>query len=139
MFHLSSEAAPSNKLNPNVMASDQMQIRYGAAPQPNVPIFYIKVSPKNSSPPGIYVYPSPVKGDAEQSVGIAVKHFYFLKDKSDLSYYMTEDGKGQIAELSKDNSLMLTMDEAANVINGLLLQLQRNGYTKDRVLATPLP
>ncbi len=121
------------------MASNQAQFRYGAAPSPKIPIFYIKVSPKDSTPPGMYIYPASVKGDKDQAMGIAVKRFYFLKDKSDLSYCMTEDGKGQIAELSKDNSLMLTLDEAANVVSGLLLQLQRNGYSRDQVLASALP
>ncbi len=112
--------------------------RYGAAPEPKVPMYFIKVSPKGSTPPGIYVYPSPIKGDKEQAMGVAVKRFYFLKDKTDLSYHMI-DGKGEIAELSKDNSIVLTLDEAVNVVNGLLLQLQRNGYTQEQVLASPLP
>ncbi len=41
---------------------------------------------------------------------------------------MSDDGKVEIAELSKDNSPILTLDEAVNVVDGLLLQLQWNGY-----------
>ncbi len=112
--------------------------RYGAAPPPKIPIYYIKVTPTMGTPPGMYVYPATVKGDKEQTMGITVKRFYYLKNKCDLSYQMS-DGKGEIAELSKDNSLVLTLDETVNVVNGLLMQLERNGYTKEQVLATPLP
>ncbi len=113
--------------------------RYGAAPLPKVPPYYIKISPKGVSPPDMFVYPTPVKGDKEQKMGIAVKHFYFLKNKDDLSYCMTEDGKGEIAELSKDNSLVLSLEEAIHLVNGLLLQLDRNGYTKKDVQDMGLP
>ncbi len=113
--------------------------RYGAAPPPKIPVYYIKVTSAKSTPPGMYVYPSVIKGDKDQAMGIAIKRFYYLKDKSDLSYHMSDDGKGEIAELSKDNSLILTLDETVNVVNGLLMQLERNGYTKEQVLAAPLP
>ncbi len=84
----------------------------------------------------MFIFPTSGK---DQSQGIGIKCFYYLKNKTDLSYCMTEDGKGQFAELSKDNSLILTLDEAVNAVNGLLLQLQRNGYTQEQVLGTPLP
>ncbi len=118
-------------------------VRYGAAPSPKIPPYYIKISAMGTSPPGAFVYPTPIKGDfskeQQQQMGIAVKRFYFLKNKDDLSYCMSDDGKGQIAEMSKDNSFVLSLDDAVNLVNGLLLQLQRNGFTQEQVLATPLP
>ncbi len=103
------------------MNANEIRVRYGAAPAPKIPPYYIKISPAGTTPPGMYIYPTPIKGDKEQKMGIAVKRFYFLKNKDDLSYCMSEDGKGEI------------------VVNGLLMQLQRNGYTQAQVLETMLP
>ncbi len=103
---------------------------YGAAPPPDVPIYYIKVSPASSSPPGLFIWPA----QKDNQPSIAIKRYYYVKNKQDLSYVMTPNGKGQIQELGKDNSLVLTLEEAKMVVNGLITQLKRNGFEKEDIL-----
>ncbi len=66
-------------------------------------MYYINVSPPGSSPPGMFISPT----EKDKQPAIAIKRYYFPKNKGDLSYMMTPDGKGKILEMSKVSDLFL--------------------------------
>ncbi len=102
---------------------------YGAAPPPAIGETWISLNQPGAALPGRWLYPTTVSKEA----GVAIRQFYYVKTKPDMSYILDDKKEGKIAELSK-GSVDFTMADAKIVVNALVTMLERFGYPRSSFL-----
>ncbi len=83
-----------NALNEPKVAPD---LKYGAAPSPNIPLGHIDISALGTRMPGVYCFTTTLTKDTP---AIAIKRYYYKRDPVDQSYEMAMDGKAYIKPYS---------------------------------------
>ncbi|MCP4526373.1 MAG: hypothetical protein GY833_10730 [Aestuariibacter sp.] len=96
----------------------------GAAPPPDIDEDWISHED--------WISPNPPC--ARKEAGLAIRHFYYVRDKDTLSYIVNYKGEGQVLPLNK-GAIDFTIAEAKLVAKGLIELLERIGYKRSSFLS----
>ncbi len=104
---------------------------FGKAPKPHVPFGWISASAPSDAAPGMFIRPTTMSSMGGQA--FTISRYYWVKDKTDGSYFVNENNEGQIKESFKEQ-MVVTPVQAKYMILALMKILERFGIAREEIL-----